>query len=592
MSNRSKKNKSLPSKKELTPKDKPQKYVKSQPYNYQVFKNKHAAKLLIIAAVLFFLFLLCLFKNISYPLFWSDESMTAIGSERVIQFGYPKVHDGKNVFYDLRHSNSNLGINEKDDAYIGGTGWGHYYYGVIGYKLAEKFDDFYSKTGVYRTSFAVIGLAGLLLLAFLISRFFEDRFAKYAFLSLFLFFELTSISLLLLMREVRYYSLTLFLCSTIVGLYISDRFYKPFNKLAYIIIFTTALWLLFNTFTPAYFILLLSIGLSEAIIAINRYLKKIELKEIIIDFTFSISPLLISLIFIYPLLAYFKTFEISKAMENFAQYNNEMYWVHVSTVFKYYMNFELFWLAVALKIIIVFNYKIAAAQKDPICSVSNFLTLVFMVFVFAISKIPNFIFTRYIIYIQPFLCIIIILDLFLLLKAFSHGSKQLLNTRILLLCVASLFLFLYSQKNNAQYILGYINQITERYEGPLDYTIPYIKEKYPESDKLIIATNYEETSYMYYLKSKVVVGFTGNNLKDDIKTQPHIISYRNKWGNFVNIFQDYLQKGKYERIAFSVYDNPVNNIPELNFIPAFNHKFKTIQAKNTQEATELYILNK
>ena len=229
MPNRSKKNKSLPSKNELNQKDKPQKYIKSQPYNYQVFKDKHAAKILIIAAVLFLLFIFCLFKNISYPLFWADESMTAIGSERVIQFGYPKVHDGKNVFYDLRHSNPKLGINE-EDAYIGGTGWGHYYYGVIGYKLTEKFDDLYLKTGVYRTSFAIIGLAGLLLLAFLISRFFEDRFTKYAFFSLFIFFELISISLLLLMREVRYYSLTLFLCSLIVGLYITYRFYKPFNK--------------------------------------------------------------------------------------------------------------------------------------------------------------------------------------------------------------------------------------------------------------------------------------------------------------------------------------------------------------------------
>ena len=573
-------------------KDKPQKYIKSKPYNYQFFKDKHAAKLLIIAAVLLLLFLFCLFKNISYPLFWADESMTAIGSERVIHFGYPKVHDGKNVFYDLRHSNPNLGINEEDDAYIGGTGWGHYYYGVIGYKLAEKFDDLYSKTGVYRTSFAVIGLAGLLLLAFLISRFFEDRFTKYAFLSLFLFFELISISLLLLMREVRYYSLTLFLFSLIAGLYVTYRFYKPFHKIVYIIIFTTTLWLLFCTFAPVYFILLPSIGLSEAIIAINRYLKKVELKETIIDFIFSISPVLISLIFIYPLLVYFKTFEISKAMENFAQYNKEMYWAHVSTVFKYYMNFELFWLAVALKMLIVFNYKKIADQKDPICSVSNFLTLVFIVFVFAISRIPNFIFTRYIIYIQPFLCIIIILDLFLLLKVFSYGSKQLLNSKILLLCIMSLFIFSYSLKNNVQYIFGYINQITEPYKGPLDYTIPYIKEKYPESDKLIIATNYEETSYMYYLKSKVVVGFTGNNLKDDIKAQPHILAYRKKWGNFVNIFQDYLQKGKYERVGFSVYDNPVNNIPELNFISAFNHKFKTIQAKNTQEATELFILNK
>jgi hypothetical protein len=39
-----------------------------------------------------------LFKNISYPLFWADESMAVMGGVRVLEYGYPKVHDGKNVF--------------------------------------------------------------------------------------------------------------------------------------------------------------------------------------------------------------------------------------------------------------------------------------------------------------------------------------------------------------------------------------------------------------------------------------------------------------------------------------------------------------
>ncbi len=36
------------------------------------------------------------------------------------------------------------------------------------------------------------------------------------------------------------------------------------------------MWLLFNTFAPAYFILLASIGLSEVAVAINQYFKKVE----------------------------------------------------------------------------------------------------------------------------------------------------------------------------------------------------------------------------------------------------------------------------------------------------------------------------
>ena len=52
-------------------------------FNYNSFKLKNANKLLIFTIFLFLLFLISLFKNISYPLFWEDESMTAIGSERV-----------------------------------------------------------------------------------------------------------------------------------------------------------------------------------------------------------------------------------------------------------------------------------------------------------------------------------------------------------------------------------------------------------------------------------------------------------------------------------------------------------------------------
>src|SRR5690242_19677057 len=44
---------------------------------------------------LLILFLFSVFGHISYPLFWADESMTAMGTERVLQYGYPKVHDGK-----------------------------------------------------------------------------------------------------------------------------------------------------------------------------------------------------------------------------------------------------------------------------------------------------------------------------------------------------------------------------------------------------------------------------------------------------------------------------------------------------------------
>ena len=49
--------------------------------------------------ILVVLFSLSLFKNISYPLLWNDEAEGAMTGRRVLEYGYPKVHDGKNTVF-------------------------------------------------------------------------------------------------------------------------------------------------------------------------------------------------------------------------------------------------------------------------------------------------------------------------------------------------------------------------------------------------------------------------------------------------------------------------------------------------------------
>ena len=556
-------------------------------YDYRGFKSRATGKLIGSFIVLSLLFFISLFKNISYPLFWADESMTAIGTERVLRFGYPKVHDGKNVFYDLRHSNPRLGINESDDAYVGGTGWGHYYFGVIGYKLAESTRNLYLKTALYRITFACAGLFGLFLLGFFISKFFFDRFSKYAFLTFFVLLELLSVSLVLLLREVRYYSPTLLLLSLIIASYCAYRFHKPFNKVLFVTIQSISLWLLFNTFAPAYFIVIVSIGLSELIVAVRSYLKT-SLRAAIYGGLPTIIPLVISLIGVFPLFHYFKTFEISRAMSEFNGFTREMYWANVSTVFNYFKNFELLWLAITLRILLWLNGKKFLKSENRLFQVSNFLTLFFVVYLLSIATIPNFIYTRYIIYLQPFLSIIIVLDFFMLLKLHSASSQKFLPLKMIFPILVFIALFTYTFLTNLSNITGHLYELSHQYKGPLDYTIPHIKEKYPRTDALTIAANYEETSYMYYLKSKVIIGFIGNNLAEDSVIQPQIIAYRKPWGNYTSIFNRYLQNETFRSSTFPVKDNPTNNIPELNFVPAFNHQFRTPEPENPGDSTQLF----
>ena len=556
-------------------------------YNYQEFKARNTFWLLIVAGLLMCLLLFSIFKNISYPLFWADESMTAMGTERVLEFGYPKVHDGKNVFYDLRHSNPALGINEKDDAYVGGTGWGHYYYGVIGYKLAELTDNLYSKTGIYRSSYAIAGLLGLGVFIILICKILPDPFSRYAFISLFLLFSLMSVTLALLIREVRYYSLVFLLSSVILGAYCSFRLYRPFNKILLVVILTLSLWLLFNTFAPVFFIMIASIGLSESIVAIDQF-RKTDLKRSVMYVLPVFLSLTLSLLAVYPLLLYFKTFEISQAMKEFNNYG-EKYWENVSIAFRYLKNFELLWLAIAFKVLLMIHFKQFIREKAALLRISAFLTLFFIIYLFAIARIPNFLYTRYIIYLQPVLSIIIILDFFLILKYYSIQSTRLISVRMIIpFGILAGFIF-YTLASNFKYIKGHAYELIHVYKGPLDYTIPYINENYPAPENLVIATNYEETSFMYYLKSRVIMGYVGNNLAQDSIVDPDIIAYRKIWGNHAHAFNGFVNRAIFEPVKFPVKDIPLNNIPELNFMPPFNHYFMTPMAGTDGEATFLHI---
>ncbi|MDX2189512.1 MAG: hypothetical protein SFY32_06595 [Bacteroidota bacterium] len=554
--------------------------INAAPFDLEIFNTKYKFAAIGAFAFILLIYLFVTFKNIAYPLFWADESMTAVGAQRVMQYGYPKVHDGKNVWYDLRHTNPKLGIDEKTDAYIGGTSWGHYYYALIGLTLANGEDDIYAKTAIFRSTFAILGIVGILIFGWLITLFFPDTFSKFAFLAGFTLLCLLSVSLGLLIKEVRYYAPTIFLTSIICGAYIATRFAQKLNIYVASFIILLCLWMLFMTFAPVYFILMVAIGLTEAVIAIQLFRENEWIKKGVPVW----GGLALSLVFIYPFLQFFKTFEISDAMAVFNGYNSKMYWENVATVLKYFRIYEPFWLFISVKLLVLFNIKNVLKNLPQKFWASLFFTCVLVLSALLISRIPNFIYTRYIIFMQPIMAASILLDVFILWEI-NRIEKPTSFVFVLVISFFCFGIFLFTNLNN---ITSRLSELTEPYKGPLDYTIPFIKEKYKKTDTLVIAANYEETSYMYYLGSKVVVGFIGNNLDSDRVATPDVICYRKPWGNFTDIFMGYLQKTPYDRTGFPVYDNPVNNIPELNFMPAFNHRFKNKMAANEQEATEIF----
>jgi hypothetical protein len=568
----------------------------------------HLRIILIIPVVLF---ALSLFKNISHPLFWADESMTVMHGKRVLAYGYPKVHDGKNVLYDLRHPNPTLGIDERTDAFIGGANWGQYYVAAVGVRLAELSDDLYVRTAIIRSLFALIGFAGLAVLAWLASQFFANKLTRTGFLAVFAFLELISVPLALHLREARYYPLTVFFVALAVFFYTRYRILETARYSSYAALLTGSLFLLFNVFSPAFFIMIASIFLFESL-GLAKCLffqfrgtqgaampRPFAPKELLRDYLKGILPLGVSLLAVTPLLSFFRMFHIGEEMAkyNFQLANTDslqMYLDNLATIWRYFASFDFVYLSIVLKACLLVCLALKMSDKSPRSldmpkvRFSNFLTLLIVVYFLVIAKIPNFLFTRYFIALQPVLALIILIDLAVVFNFASQwrSPASVYCKRALIIIFMGFFVFNIS--TNEDNIEGHVYELSHQYKGPLDYVIPFIKENFTRTDSLVIATNYEETSFMYYLDAKVIVGFVGNNLEEDSRLIPDVIAFRKAWPNFRELFSAFLERAQYKRISFPGIDYPTNNIPELNWSPPFVHRFRTVETENEILKVEIY----
>lgn len=541
------------------------------------------------------LFAAGLFKNIAYPLIWQDESETVMFADRILHYGYPKVHDAKNTVC-MPTMDDNI-ADKRTDAYIGASCWGHFYFAAIGAWFATFVSGIYAKTALLRIPFALIGCAGLALMTIAASGAFPgDRVKKLIFLCLFVFFEILSVPLVLHMKEARYYPMLIFLAGAIFYVYLNYRFFKKINRLVYIAGTASLLAATFHTYTPAYPILAASIGLYELVL----FLKSRRLK----DFLINISPLAISLVPAIPSALYFRIFETYKGCSDL--YNMDVHrfailQYHAIVFFKFFYRYDFLALAAGIKCFSLYaRYRYAAVPGNFIdeglglkMRVSDFLTLFFIVYFLTIINVPlAFFYQRFFIALQPVLTIVMLLDLFIIISLLPRPiiNKANLKTNTALLCLSAIFLF--NMSDRIEPIKGRIYEIFHQYKGPLDYAIPYIKENYKDTANLVIATNYEEFSYMYYLRSKVIIGFARRNLDEEMKMQPDIVIYRKGWSRagYWEVFDDFLKKAKYSAVVFPVLDYPVNYISQMPVENrGFRHFYKTLMSPNDEFKFVIYV---
>ena len=159
--------------------------------------------LLVVLGFILGSFIFSLFKNIQYPLLWNDETETAMYAKRILQYGYPKINDGKNIVWLSYLPDRSIGINKKMDS-CEALVWGQYYFAAVGEFFAEKTNDIYLKTAFLRIPFGAAGLIGLVIMAFSISGSFrKKKVHELIFFNAFFFLAVLSVRLTLHLREVQ-----------------------------------------------------------------------------------------------------------------------------------------------------------------------------------------------------------------------------------------------------------------------------------------------------------------------------------------------------------------------------------------------------
>jgi len=524
--------------------------------------------LLVVFGFILSIFLFSLFKNIQYPLIWADETETAMYAKRILQYGYPKLNDGKNNIWQTYLPDANIGINKKMDS-CEALVWGQYYFAAIGEFFAEKTNDIYVKTAFLRIPFGVAGLIGLVIMAFSISGVFRKKTVQeLIFFAAFFFLAICSVSLTLHLREVRHPSLEVFLAACIFYTYFNHRYYNKIKPVPYSIALTLLLFFLYHVFAVACFIFLAAIGLYEFI----KLLKKRDPG----DFFRRMIPLFAAFALIMPFFVLCHTMALGEAYRSFLRINDIPFWNrHVIGFFDIFKRYEFIYPVLAAKAIFLcfFAYfsmrRVGAwASIKQKMQISNFLSLFIITDVFMITFFPHpTIFERYYILIYPAMMMMLLIDIFGTLELFSqvfHASKRRWINGFY--AVMLLLAFSINGHDGIDRLKNHAYELFHQYRGPMDFIMPFIKEQYKNPEDLVIATNYEELDYVYYLGSKVIVGFAGNTLDEDLKLRPDIIVIRKRF-SFVDpaVFNRFLARDKYESFFFPVVDYFVNNIPDTAF---------------------------
>ena len=548
----------------------------------------------IVLILLLILLLFSVIKNIQYPIIWGDEAETAMYAERVLDYGYPKVHDGVNSLNQDMLSGK-VGVNEEYDAWTA-TMWGQYYFTSIGARLARNVEDIYTKTLLLRIPHALVGLIGILMIPFIVTPSIKNKDKKVYLWICYVFLIIFSVSLILHIKEVRSYALSIFFSSIFLNLFVRHKFYKSIRNISYYIFGFIILFLLANTFPPGYLSLIASIGvyvLVSNFISVKESKKMFDWSKLVIDTMKDVLPIALSAIAFLPILRFFETSSVSQSAYTDMNFGWHVYSLYVSRVinfmFKYHFLGVFIFLLVALFVVEMTSNKISfkksfinIVQREKVFS---FLIFIFIVYIPVVAITP-LMFDRYFVFLQPLLSIMISFAFILTIdriKKITPAGKRANYTQLFF--YAFLLMLAISVILNIEIYRGRVYELSNKYIGPMDYIVNYVMENYKNPEDLVIDTNIEQPVLMYYLGSQVIC----DDSPDCFSEPSDIIIPRRGYlqRKFLERIEGHMDMAEYEEVRLSILDYPANNIPELSL--GLRHLFVTPVTENDSEKVILYV---
>ena len=494
------------------------------------------------------------FGGLAHPLLWQDEGETTMFASRVLEYGYPKVHGDRNVVYEFGPDIA-LGVKESVDAYIGKT-WGDFYFAVPGLVWAAGSDDPYERTFRLRLPFALAGSAGLalLLLAVLPA---VPRPRRVAFAAAFVALASVSISLVLHLREVRYYALLVLALGGLLALHLRAERTASDRWVAAALAQAAVSFLLFQVFHVAWFA---ATGLL-AVDALRRAWAG-PLTDRPRRVAIALAPHLLAGLAVAPWLIFLETFQVARGFASHVGVSPAGYLGNVGQVLAHFARHELLLPALVL--------RIAACWRGLAVPIAGRLTLFVVAYALA-GCINPLVYERYFVVLGPLVTLVFLLDAFALVEH-ARGDR-----RVVAALVAGVLLALVPRTGA---VTGRLAELREPVRGPVDFAVAHLRERYPDTSRLVVATNYDAHPLMYYLDSHVIVGLSRNNILVERELRPDVVIPRARWPRTLPELQRFLARGDYREERLPVRDTHFNNVPALSASPAIPdpHRFRTAEA--------------